>query len=188
MIYQEDKGSEFGKWNDQTSRFMYYDSTAAILRKIPIPKRVADYGGGNGLIKQFIQQAITIDIDPQKKPDILDNILTHEGNYELIILRYVLHYLTDYEIIRLFFHIQEYHRGHILIQQFYNDELQAKYLNSDGNEATKYFRTRQQLLALLPPGEVIYESFYTVTPEFYLNRLGIQNAIKHQEAIIGYYI
>ena len=100
--YKEDKGQEFGTWKDSVSKFLYDSSTKDILKKIDIPKNVGDYGGGNGLLKQHIPHATTIDIDKSKNPDIVENILKHSKHYDLVVLRYVLHYLTDSEVLELF--------------------------------------------------------------------------------------
>lgn len=186
-IYKEDKGQNFGKWNDNISKLLYYRSTRKILSKISVPQIVADYGGANGILKQFIPNCITIDIDSSKTPDICDNILTHTGNYDLIIIRYVLHYLTDQQIISLFEHLKTFHKGAILVQQFCNKDLVLKYANSV-NEQQKYFRTKEQLLSLLPKGfKIIYKTKYIVTKDFYKNRLNNLNGIEHDEEIFGIY-
>lgn len=185
-IYKEDKGLNFGKWNDNISKLIYYDSIKEILLKIDTSGKVADYGGANGILKQFIPDIITIDIDPTKKPDILENILCHRGNYDLIIIRFVLHYLSDYEVLKLFDNIEKHHNGKILVVQFTNEDLKSKYRNSI-NEL-KYFRTKNQLQNLLPNFKNIYSIKYKCTKEFYKNRLGIDNAIKHKEQINAYLI
>lgn len=185
-IYNEDQGEQFGQWKDTTSQNIYFDSVKDILSLIEIPKRIADYGGANGILKQFLPNIITIDIDPSKKPDIVDNILTHVNNYDLIIIRFVLHYLNDYEILELFNHLKTFHKGKILIIQFTNEDLKTKYYNSQ-NE-TKYFRTLDQLKKLLPECKTIYQKQYTCSPEFYKNRLNIDNAIEHLEHLNAFYL
>lgn len=185
-IYKEDKGKDFGKWSDSTSKLMYFDSIKDILKKIDINGKVADYGGANGILKEFIPNIITIDIDKTKNPDIIDNILTHKGNYDLIIIRFVLHYLSDYEVLELFENINKYHKGKILIIQFTNEDLKSKYKNSI-NEF-KYFRTKIQLEKLLPKFNNIYSINYECTKEFYFNRLNIKNGINHIEEINAYLI
>lgn len=184
-IYKEDCKTNFGKWNYQVSKFMYFDSIKEILSKINIPNKVADYGGANGILKQFIPNIITIDIDESKKPDIVDNILTHKGTYDLIIIRYVLHYLNDYQVLQLFKNIKQYHKGSILVIQFCNNDLKSKYYNSK-NEF-KYFRTENQLEKLLPKSKKIYSKKYMVTNDFYRNRLQIKNTIEHEEILNAYY-
>jgi hypothetical protein len=104
---------------------------------------------------------------------------------DLIIIRYVLHYLTDDEIRKLLQNIKSYHAGDILIVQFTNEgeDLQIKKQNSI-NE-TKYFRTSEELSLLIGEFEVIAtdtESF-KVTTEFYRNRLQNFEALPHQEQI-----
>lgn len=182
--YKIDSGVEFGKWNDNVSKLMYFDTTKEILSKINTNGTVADYGGANGILKQFIPNIITIDIDSSKNPDIVDNILLHEGIYDLIIIRFVLHYLNDYKIFQLFEKIKSYHKGKVLIIQFCNNDLKSKYANSK-NEF-KYFRTESQLKALLPDCKKIYSKKYICTKEFYKNRLNINNAINHKEIINAY--
>jgi hypothetical protein len=186
IIYKEDKGIDFGKWSDKISKLMYFDSVKDILSKIELPKRIADYGGANGILKNFIPNIITIDIDESKNPDIVDNILIHKGDYDLIIIRFVLHYLNDYEIIQLFENIKSYHKGNTLIIQFTNEDLKSKYNNSK-NEF-KYFRTKNQLEKLLPNFTKIYSIQYKCTKEFYKNRLNIDNSIEHKEEINAYLI
>jgi len=185
-IYKIDKGSYFGMWTDSISKLMYFDSTKELLQKISISGKIADYGGANGLLKTFIPNAISIDIDKTKNPDIVDNIITHKGKYNIIFIRYVLHYLNDYDVLKLFQNIATYHKGIVIIQQFTNEDLKSKYYNSINEQ--KYFRTEKQLLALLPPCEKIYSKQYTVTKNFYLNRLDNSNAIEHKECINAYLI
>jgi hypothetical protein len=180
-IYKEDNGVNFGKWTDKVSKFMYFDSTKDILSKIQIPGVVADYGGANGNLKTFIPHAISIDIDGSKQPDIIDDILTHVGNYELIVVRYVLHYLNDYEVLQLFKTI----KSNALIIQFTNEDLKSKYQNSQ-NEF-KYFRTARQLKKLLPNCKEIYSKKYTIGSSFYKNRLNIDNAVTHKETLKAYF-
>lgn len=186
-IYSEDKGTAFGKWSDKISKLMYFESTKDILSKINTKGIIADYGGANGIIKQFIPSAISIDIDKSKKPDIVDNIITHRGKYDLIIIRFVLHYLNDYEVLQLFKNIKSFHKGRILVIQFCNDNLKSKYQNSV-NEF-KYFRTQDQLESLLPKYEKkIYSIEYDIDENFYLNRLGSGVYTKHKEKLNAYLI
>jgi len=184
FIYKEDQGARFGRWADDVSRFLYVDSTETILTKIQIPLRVGDYGGANGNLKRFIPNSISIDIDETKTPDICDNILTHQEKYDLVVLRYVLHYLNDYEVLQLFDAIQA---TNILVIQFENNNLKDKYHNSQ-NEF-KYFRTTPQLNQLLPTNiEQIYSKEYTVSPSFYKNRLGDGDYKTHKETLGAYYL
>ena len=137
-------------------------------------------------MKNFIPNIIVIDIDKSKNPDIVDNIITHEGVYDLIIIRFVLHYLNDYELLLLFDNIKKYHKGEILIIQFTNEDLKSKYYNSKNEH--KYFRTKYQLEKLLPNFKNIYSIEYECTKEFYKNRLNIENAINHKEQLNAYLI
>jgi hypothetical protein len=185
-IYKIDSGNNFGKWNDKVSKFIYFDSVKEILSKIEINGKIADFGGANGILKQFIPNIITIDIDVTKEPDILDNILTHKGVYDLIVIRFVLHYLNDYEVLQLFNNIKSYHKGNILVIQFINSDLKSKYQNSK-NEF-KYFRTKNQLEKLLPKFKEIYSIKYKCTREFYKNRLNIDDAKPHNEVLKAYLV
>ena len=144
-----------------------------------------DYGGGNGLLKQHIPHATTIDIDKSKNPDIVENILKHSKHYDLVVLRYVLHYLTDSEVLELF---DVLNCTHVLVIQFVNEDLKSKYYNSV-NEC-KYFRTNRQLKALLPNKiQTIYSKNYKVDAEFYENRLEKDwNYKAHSETLKAYYL
>ena len=185
-IYKEDSGVGFGQWQDNVSKFIYFESVEQILSEIELPQKVADYGGANGILKKYIPNIISIDIDESKNPDIVDNIITHKGNYDLIVIRYVLHYLNDYEVLQLFENIKSYHKGKILIIQFCNEDLKSKYGNSK-NEF-KYFRTQKQLVKLLPNCKKIYSKKYICTKGFYKNRLGIETSIEHEEILNAYYL
>jgi hypothetical protein len=184
MNYKEDSGIDFGTWKDSVSKFLYYDSTKEILSKINIPDSVADFGGANGLLKKLIPHSVSVDKDDSKNPDIIDDILIHSKSYDLIVLRYVLHYLNDYEVIQLFKNINALN---VLIIQFENNDLKSKYYNSV-NEF-KYFRTEEQLKALLPDSiQTIYKKKYLIDKDFYLNRLGEGNYTEHNEILTAYYL
>jgi len=179
-----DKGIKFGKWEDTTSIKLYKDTTEEIFKKIKISKynKIADYGGANGIMKNYIPNIITIDLDATKEPDIVDNIITHPTKYDLVVIRYVLHYLNDYQVIKLFNKILKNGTKNILLIQFTNENLKMKYKNSI-NEF-KYFRNASQLQALIPDNfKQIYSEKITVTKEFYKNRLNNDNGIEHQETI-----
>lgn len=184
VIYKEDKGLDFGRWNDNVSRFMYWDCMPDILEGITIPQRVADYGGANGNIKRFIPHALSIDIDESKNPDIHDDILTHSERYDLVVIRYVLHYLTDKEVLQLF---DKINAKEILVIQFVNDDLRSKYVNSI--RESKHFRTQSQLEGLLPDkSELIYSSEYQIDSKFYENRLGAGEYVSHYETLNAYHV
>ena len=180
-----DQATKFGTWGDETSKWMYNDCIDKILPHcgIKTSMTVADYGGGNGLLKDYIPQAVSIDIDIEKKPDILDDVITHQGRYDMVVMRYLLHYLTDTEVIKMFNNIRS---KRVLVIQFYNEDLKIKYYNSI-NE-TKYFRTFSQILALIPKGRVMFCEKYAVGKEFYKNRLGNDNGIAHTEFLLAYLI
>lgn len=182
--YKEDQGLNFGKWTDKTSKFMYFDSTKEILKNLDIKGIVADYGGANGNLKTFLPNSISIDIDESKNPDIVDNIITHSKKYDWVVIRYVLHYLNDYQVLELFKNIKT---ENILIIQFTNENLRDKYFNS--RSEFKYFRTKSQLENLLPDKKILtYQKEFNCTIEFYKNRLKIENSREHSEIINAYII
>lgn len=192
MEYPVDQGTAFGTWPDQTSRFMYHDIMPTLLSGVNTYGRVADYGGANGLLRQWIPQAVTVDHDASKRPDVVADIRFHVGNYDLIVMRYVLHYLTDFEVLELMAHLRATHKGDLLIIQFVAEnefQLAEKSRNSWGEE--KHFRTRQRLGVLLDPGNRplpdVKAVQYRVDPEFYRNRLGHPNPTPHRETVVAYY-
>lgn len=183
-----DQGISFGLWDDPVSRFLYIDCMSLFLSDIDIKqyKKVADYGGGNGLLKRFIPQSISVDIDEAKCPDIVDDILIHKGDYDLIFIRYVLHYLSEQQISQLFLNLKDYN-GQLMLIQFANDgiDLQIKKANSL-NEGTKYFRDSTELLSLLNQHlkiDQLKAQTLSITPEFYLNRLGNPYTTDHIETV-----
>lgn len=178
-----DEGTRFGTWGDPTSRFMYRDSLAHILPLAALVGHVGDFGGANGLLKAHVPNVTTIDSDPSKHPDIVDNILTHDAPYDTAWARYVMHYLTDQEVIQF---VDNVNAPRLIIVQFTNNEsLRVKYANSV-NE-TKYFRTSAQMRELLPSKtKVLWSMAYAVCPEFYQNRLGMENAKPHGEMLRVY--
>lgn len=197
MIHEVDRGETFGTWDDETSRFLYRDSTLEILPLLGITPgedpglRVVDLGGGNGLLRPFIPGIVTVDHDPTKSPDIVGDLLTHEvrGRYDLVVLRYVLHYLDDYDTVRLMDQV----RGvRTLVVQFTNElDLRTKIdFSRKSKEGRKFFRTGEQLENLLPlfGTRLIYKQRYTVTPGFYLNRLGVVVPRGHEETLRAYVI
>lgn len=187
--YIIDQGKQFGKWNDSTSEFMYYNSLHEIkhflkINSINTDCSIGDYGGGNGILKSFFNNVTTIDEDYTKNPDIVDNILTHNKYYDLVILRYVLHYLNDYELIELFENINA---KNILIIQFTNEDLKTKYFNS--RNEIKYFRNEAHLKSLIPTkSELIYSKEYLVKKDFYINRIGDGEYLNHYEKLNTWYI
>lgn len=181
-----DAGINFGKWGDPTSRFLYEESMFDILPRIQFFGTVADYGGGNGLLKNYVPGLITIDKDVEKKPDIVDDILTHSNPYDIVVLRYVLHYLTDYEVLALMQKLLSNGVQKVLIIQFTNEDLISKYKCSINEK--KYFRTLSQLKALLNNQHPFYTKEYEVDPDFYQNRLGITIDFSHEEQLNAFYV
>jgi len=160
---------------------MYDEVMRDILPKIDSSGLVADYGGANGLLKKYIPDSVSVDIDASKRPDICEDILTHCGRYDLVILRYVLHYLSDRQVRDVLRKIKNNGTKEVLVIQFYNNDLSTKKFNSI-NES-KVFRNRAQLVSLLPDHERLLEKRYYVSKKFYAERLGNMNARAHYEWI-----
>lgn len=187
MIHKEDQGGAFGTWPDETSRIMYHDIMELALGGVDTTGRVADYGGANGLLKRWIPQALTVDYDASKSPDICEDILAHVGEYDLIVMRYVLHYMNDQTVIGLMRHIASFHNGPVLVIQFVNDDLVSKHANSIGE--VKWFRDEQYLRTLLENDWTIASRVaadYRVEADFYRNRLNHPNPSSHDERVVVY--
>lgn len=187
MQHVVDQGVNFGKWGDPTSKLMYHDVMELALDGVDVTGRVADYGGANGMLKQWIPQALSVDYDLTKNPDICDDIKTHCGEYDMIVMRYVLHYMDDDTVIGLLHNIASYHAGRLLIIQFVNEDLVSKYSNSIGE--VKWFRDEADLRALLERAWTIDKrrsTDYRVDAEFYRNRLQHPNPSSHDERIVIY--
>lgn len=181
-----DQGTSFGTWSDQTSRLIYHDATPTMLSGIDVSGSVVDLGGANGLIKSHVPNAITVDNDPTKHPDVLADITTYKADHDLGILRFVVHYMDDRKATALFRHLL--YLPSLLVIQFANEDLEAKQRNST-NEV-KHFRTRQQLGALFS-GWVIKREIsisYVVDPDFYRNRLNHPDPTAHNETIHSIYM
>ena len=182
-----DQGTNFGTWTDETSRWMYHDSLKLLIDNGAIDLRgtVTDYGGANGVLKKYVKNSVvTVDSDPTKQPDVVDDILRHAVWRNTGFCRYVMHYLTDQQVIQF---CDNAAVGTLYIVQFVNEDLRAKYAASI-NE-TKYFRTQDQLEALLPRhASLMFAKNYTVTKEFYRNRLNNPNAKAHGERLVVYEI
>lgn len=181
-----DQGTTFGTWQDDTSRLIYHDAMPALLNGINTTGTVGDYGGGNGLMKKFIPHATTLDIDADKNPDLVVDCFNYCGRFDLVLMRYLLHYMSDPDVVQLLKHIAFYKSPRILIIQFVNNDLAAKKANSV-NES-KWFRSEQQLFALVKKsGWVVRQRKaleYQVSAEFYFNRLRHKNATPHAETIL----
>jgi hypothetical protein len=195
----------FGNWTDKVSKFMYEGHFDRIFNdprfNLARFSRIEDFGGANGKLKTFFGDKLaTIDIDETNDPDFLGNIINYNAYAEfrwrgeirlfkvesdLIIIRYVLHYLTDKEIKKMFQNIKSYHRGHILIVQFTNEGEDMNIKRQNSINETKYFRTAEELSVLINGFEVVARDTenFTVTSEFYRNRLQNFEALPHQEQI-----
>lgn len=188
MLHPEDKGKHFGTWPDSTSQLMYHDIMPTALSGIDTSGRVADFGGGNGLMKQWIPHAISVDYDASKGPDIHADILTHRGEYDLIVMRYVLHYMRDEQVRELFNCIADYHKGRVLVIQFVNNDLASKLYNSV--DEVKYFRSEGQLAGMIDPRRWVLLSrkavAYRVDADFYKWRLDHKAPIAHDETVVIY--
>lgn len=182
-IYKEDEGTNFGLWNDDVSRLMYHNIMPLVVGQFDFQGTVADYGGANGLLKDWIPQAVTIDIDESKKPDIVDDITTHSEEYDNVYMRYVLHYMNDEQIGRMLANIK--HK--LIVVQFTNEQedLTIKNLISNGNEDDKHFRDKKELFGLFADFAIYkaIEVSYEVTPAFYANRLQVETDLSHKESI-----
>ena len=200
MEFLIDKGKEFGKWTDSVSKFMYHDHFASIYSRFNLDSynHIEDLGGANGLLREFFidKNYTTSDIDKTKEPNFIRNAIDFNGMHrcqtfsfpyqsDLIIIRYILHYLTDDEVIKMFSNIKKHHKGDILVIQFTNEDndLNVKLANSI-NEI-KYFRTQSQLYELLIGFNILQSESqsFEVTEEFYQNRLQNFNAKAHSEEI-----
>lgn len=189
MRHDEDQGVKFGTWPDPTAQLMYHDIMPLALSGIDTAGRVADYGGANGLLKRFIPHAITVDYDETKSPTICDDILRHRGTYDLIVMRYVLHYMNNEDVRRLFRHLGSFHKGRILLIQFVNDDdsLLDKLHNSVGE--TKWFRGEGELRRLIVgPWQIASRKAvdYRVGADFYRWRLDHPNPCPHDETVVIY--
>lgn len=184
-----DAGTEFGKWGDETSRLIYHDAMPALLTGVDTTARTLDLGGGNGLMREWFPNLTTVDRDVTKAPDVLTDIITYQPTetYDRVLLRYVLHYLSDAQVALMLDRIARWHDGPLLVVQFVNDDVGAKYANSVNER--KWFRTEWHLLSLLTRQWEVERRVaveYDVTPEFYANRLAHPNPTGHRERAVAY--
>lgn len=185
MQHTEDQGDAFGRWPNKTARLMYHDIMPLALNGIDTSGSVADLGGANGLTKEWIPHAVTVDYDQTKNPDIVADILTYRGEHDLLILRYVMHYMPDEKIRQLFYHIRSYHKGRVLVIQFANDDLAAKQANSVGE--TKWFRNSLDTMKLMTEYFRVASAKavdYVVDADFYRERLNHPNPTHHHETVL----
>ncbi len=183
-----DSGTKFGTWPDETSRLIYHDAMPALLSGTDTRGHVLDLGGGNGLAHEWFPNIRTVDQDASKHPHIVADILTYipAAKYDRVLLRYVLHYLEDDDVIALMSHLNGWHHGELTIIQFVNDDMVAKLANSV-NES-KFFRTEAHLHSLLAPWEPfrrIAVSYY-VSPDFYRYRLEHPAPTGHPETVVAW--
>ena len=178
-----DGGEGFGKWSDAISKLIYFDCMPYFLKDLKQYKSVADLGGGNGNLKRFIPDAKTIDIDITKKPDVLADITEYKGEHDLLVIRYVLHYLDKAGVEKLLANIKSYHKGKVLLIQFVNDngDIDIKRINSINEN--KHFLMTRDLFGYIKAFNILDVKYieYRVTKEFYINRLKNSNAIEHNE-------
>jgi hypothetical protein len=191
--FEQDAGQNFGRWTDDVSRLMYHDIMPEILKDLDLAKyrQVGDLGGGNGLLKEFMPNSVSIDIDPTKNPDIVDDIRTCRIDYGFVILRYVLHYLSDIEVKSLIARIP----CPALIIQFANEgnHLETKRQISRQYETkTVFHRDLHSFRSLFGTKTIMNTKRfdYTVTPEFYNNRLQVEidNSLTHNETVHSFLI
>lgn len=182
-----DAGTAFGTWQDRTSRLLYADAMPALLSGVPRDGLTLDLGGANGLSRQWFNNVLTVDVDASKQPDVVADALTYTPDppVDRVLLRYVLHYLSDAKVRQLARHVATY-ADELVVVQFVNDDLRAKRANSV-NE-TKHFRSEVMLLGLLRPWRVHQRIAlaYDVDPQFYANRLGHPSPSGHPETVVGY--
>lgn len=203
--YALDQGKGFGKWPDAVSRLMYQTSTELFFGDLDFSDlHVADYGGANGLLGTQLKcrSYTVVDKDSSKVSSpvfINEDILTHKGGYDVIILRYVMHYLSDINILYLLKHIMSFHKGQLYIMQFTNEGVSLEIKKSiskhfeQGPDGRKYFRGQKQLTGLfnvLPPRTPVSvsEVGYRVTEQFYRNRFGLNivEPVEHRETVRFY--
>jgi len=186
-MYKEDSGIDFGTWSDPVSRLIYFDAMPYLLSIVDTNKSAADLGGANGILKKFFSDIITVDIDGSKKPDVICDILNYKGVHNTLVLRYVMHYLTDTQVVALMENISLFHKGEVLVIQFVNEENSIDIKNANSkNEGKKFFRTESELKKLIKFGLLREKRIsYECDSEFYLNRLGIKNAQTHSETILS---
>lgn len=183
-----DQGARFGLWPDATSRLMYHDAMPALLSGVPTDQPTVDLGGANGLAREWFPNLVTVDTDASKEPDVVADARTWvpQGKPGLVLLRYVLHYLSNPEAVDLLAHVVTYTR-HLLVIQFVNDDLEAKYANSVNER--KWFRTELELRWLVSASWAITRRVaveYDVDPEFYRQRLLHPNPTGHRETVVAY--
>jgi hypothetical protein len=181
-------GPLFGTYPDATSQLIYRDAWPALLSGVPRTDSVLDLGGANGLSRLYFENVTTVDSDPTSGADVVADIRTYEPEqvFDRVLLRYVLHYLPDIQVLPLLRRIASYHDGPVHVIQFVGrtEEKAA----SSADRAVRWFRTEASLRSLMAAGGYVVDRRialqYTVEPEFYLNRLG-QAAPAHEETTVS---
>jgi hypothetical protein len=185
-----DQGTRFGTWNDPTSRLMYHDAMPALLSGVRRDGLTLDLGGGNGLATEWFDHLVTVDTDVTKDPTVVADALRYvPPQYpERVLIRYLLHYLTDDEVRQLLRNVARYSEGPVIVIQFVNNDLASKYANSV-NE-TRWFRTETWTRNLVEskPWRITQQIKidYDVVPAFYANRLGAKHPTGHPETVVSW--
>lgn len=191
-----DQGTRFGTWPDAVSRYMYETSVPEWVAALRVDTGLAwwDLGGANGLLRGAFPNLTTLDSDPAKEPDVVADLLAvpPEPAIPRGILRYVLHYLPDGYVHAMLAALPV---DELVVVQFVNDPPAVKYAASR-HEPRRYFRTGPTLYHLLTDGTGWDAAAswvgptYTVTGDFYVNRLGGVPAdyVPHDETIHAHHL
>lgn len=183
-----DQGTRFGTWPDTTSRLLYHDLTPAHLSGLPLDGRVVDLGGGNGLLREYVPQAVTVDSDPTKEPDVVADITTWHplDRVDLAVCRYVTHYLTDDQLDTMLATVARY--SPLLCLTAITTNPAIKDANPD--PAPRYWRDRLTLRDAIAPAWRVrtWRGFdVEVGADFYRNRLGVEHP-GHREHLTTYHL
>ena len=158
---------------------------------------MADLGGGGGLSRGFLAPSCvvtTVDSDPSTGPDVVADLLTWTppaAPFDTVLLRYVLHYLSDRQVRALFASMTGWRWSNVLVVQFANQRPEDKAANSADTD-DRHWRTPAELVRLLHDdlpawlaGPRVNRLDYTVHPEFYGSRLGVPGKYPHGETLLG---
>lgn len=185
-----DCATNFGKGESPTSRLLYHRIFDLIRGRIPSFAKVYDLGGGNGISKAYFPSVVTVDNNPEMKPDIVANILEFEvpKDADLILIRYVAHYLQNEELEQL---LEQSNHKPILFIQFANsnpnDKLLQSVIKGEGLEDHKTFRDWDYFAQLLETRgfRQIMQIAYEVEPLFYAERFGRPGAYFAHPEVLG---
>lgn len=181
-------GPLFGTYPDRTSQLIYRDAWPALLSGVPRTDTVLDLGGANGLSRLYFTDVTTVDSDRTSSADVLADARYYEPrrHFDRVLLRYVLHYMSDLDVQRLLRKVASYHDGPVHVIQFVGRT--AEKAESSADREMRWFRSEATLLALLASAGYAVERRialqYRVEPEFYLNRLGVE-APAHEETTVS---